>query len=318
VNADEAMALDARPPVLYLRSFRDDGVALAAQQGPQFKRRVIKALSLPTPEEHMARILARIGPLIAIGKPDEPLPELGAARLYVSHAQWQQTVTSLMQRAALVVVRVGASPGVLWEIDQALVHLPRQRLVLAILGGDPVAPELVARLAPVVGPSLDAALSRPARRNWRETLWGRRERRIGGMVCFDAAGQAMAVPVRQRIEPWMRSEMFKQLLRPVSAPLEAAWKLVFAHAGLAWAEARGSRSRMLAVTLALLCGYVGAHWFYLGNTRRGCIYIAVLPVAMLLSYADAWRFIWIDRADFDARMVKVRASSTLAPSGTGV
>ncbi len=306
VSADEAMALDARPPVLYLRSFRDDGVALAAQEGSALRRRLLRALSLPTPEEHLARILAHVGPLIAIGKPGEPLPELGAARLYVSHDQWQQQVRALMQRAALVVVRVGASPGVLWEIDQALMHLPRQRLVLAILGGDPVAPELVARLAPILGLRLEAALSQPVGGSWRDMLWGRRERRIGGMVCFDADGQATAVPVRQHRKPWVDIDVFKRVLRSASGPLEAAWKEVFACTGLVWDEPQRVRSRSVALVLALALGLFGAHWFYLGNTRRGWIYVATLPLAMapfFMSVADAFRFVWIDRAEFELRMI---------------
>ncbi len=311
ISADEAMALDPRPPSLYLRSFRDDGVSLLAQDGSTLKRRAVGLLGLPTPEEHMAKILARIGPLIAIGKPGEPLPELGAARLYVAHDQWQQTVTDLMQRAALVVVRVGASPGVLWEIEQALAQLPRHRLVLAVLGGDPVAPELVARLAPVLGAALEQTLWQAPDRHrggWRAMLLGHKVRRIGGMVCFDAEGRARAVPVQQETRP-LRGLNPLRLMRPSAAPLEEAWKKVFEHANPAWGEGTVQRSRMMAVGLALMFGLVGAHWFYLGNHRRGWIYIAMLPLALaplFLSYADALRFIWIDRAEFDLRMVTAR------------
>ena len=99
----------------------------------------------------MADILGRVGPVVAIGKPGEPVPQLGAARLYVAHDVWQSRVIELMAIAGLVVVRVGSSPGVLWEIEQALAHVPRQRLVFAILGGSTIAPELVTRLVPVLG-----------------------------------------------------------------------------------------------------------------------------------------------------------------------
>jgi hypothetical protein len=49
-----------------------------------------------------------------------------------------------------VVVRVGSSAGVLWEIETALAAIPRQRLVLTVLGaggGSTIAPEVRARLA---------------------------------------------------------------------------------------------------------------------------------------------------------------------------
>ena len=211
LSADEAMALDPRPPVLYLRSFQDDGVSMFAEASTP-ARRLLKALSLPTSEEYTATILARIGPLIAIGKPDEPLPELGAARLYVAHDQWQRKVTELMQRAALVVVRVGASPGVLWEIEQALSMLPRQRLVLTVLGGTAVAPELVTRLTPVLGTTLAAVWPEP-HLGWRTLLSLRTSRRIGGLVCFNADGKASAVPVQMGIAgsnqwSWLRMNFF--------------------------------------------------------------------------------------------------------------
>jgi hypothetical protein len=31
-------------------------------------------------------------PVIAVGKPGETLPELGAARMYVGHEDWQRTL----------------------------------------------------------------------------------------------------------------------------------------------------------------------------------------------------------------------------------
>lgn len=316
ISADEAMALDPRAPVLYLRSFRDDGLSLLAQHGSTMKRRAMSLLRLPTPEEQMARILARLGPLIAIGKPGEPLPELGAARLYVAHDQWQQTVAELMRRAALVVVRVGASPGVLWEIEQALERLPRQRLVLAVLGGDPVAPELVQRLAPVLGSSLDGVSAQSVEMGWRTALLGAPALRIGGLVCFDRDGKASVVRVQQPATRLVGLGIFKRLLRPMAGPLQDAWKEVFVRTRLGWGELRPQRSRMVAVALALLLGFVGAHWFYLGHTRRGFLYLVLLPVAMaslFLGIIDALRFVWIDRAEFDSRIAPPRRAAASTP-----
>jgi TM2 domain-containing membrane protein YozV len=311
IDADEAMAADPRPPVLYLRSFCDDGVSILAQEGSALKRRLARTLSLPTPEEHMATILARVGPVIAIGKPGEPLPELGAGRLYVAHDQWQQRVTELMRSAALVVVRVGASPGVLWEIEQALANLPRQRLVLAVLGGQTIAPELVARLQPVLGASFADVLPQPVPgRDWRSLLWRQPSRRIGGLVCFSAEGQAVAVPVQLGLKGQWRS-MIGLSLRPFFVPMQRAWEQVFARLDPAWrSRTEGTRSRAVAVLLALVFGYVGAQWFYLGNRRRGWTYVACMPLLMapmFLSFGDALKFLWVDRTEFEARFVAARA-----------
>ena len=303
LDADEAMARDPRPPVLYLRSFRDDGTALLDDGRSSLSRRIVQAIAPPTPEQEMARVLQRVGPVVAIGKPGEPLPELGAARLYVAHADWQRRVAELMGAAALVVVRVGASPGVLWEIEQALALLPRQRLVLAILGGAAIAPELVARLAPVLGASFEAALPQPPSGGWRGLAFRDPRRRIGGLVCFDAAGTARAVPVR--LWPVERADWPALMsFRPSAAPLRRAWREVFAGLGLA--PDPEPRSRAVAIILALLVGWLGAQWFYLGNRRRGWIYVATIPLLMaplFVSWIDALRFVWADRREFEARYV---------------
>ena len=88
-------------------------------------------------------------------------------------------------------------------------------------------------------------------------------------------------------------------LRPSAAPLQRAWRDVFARLGLAVGDA--GRSRALAVTLAIVVGWSGAHWFYLGRRRRGVVYLLVLPIAIFLGLIDAFRFLWVDRAGFDAR-----------------
>ncbi len=315
-SADEAMALDPRPPVLYLRSFRDDDETQVDDAGSALMRRYMQLLRPPSPEQEMADVLGRVGPVVAIGKPGEPLPQLGAARLYVDHDQWQGRVMALMAKARLVVVRVGASPGVLWEIEQALAHLPRQRLVFAILGGAAVAPELVARLAPVLGPTFEAALPQPRGPGWK-TLWIRDpRRRIGGLVCFGPDGSAHAAPVRLWPIAWGDVFLFA-LMRQSAPPLRYAWRRVFQRLGIPWLDDARRRSRALAVVLALVFGWFGAHWFYLGNKRRGALHALFfwLMVPLLLAFIDAVRFVWAERAEFEARFVTLRDGGGAANIG---
>ncbi len=192
LGADEAMARDPRPPVLYLRSFADDGETLMGEQSWWMRRGA--AIAAPvTPEQEMADLLDAVGPVVAIGKPGEPLPELGAARLYVSDDQWQAKVQELMKQARLVVVRLGASPGLLWEIEQALAHLPRQRLVLALLGGSVVAPALVQRLAPALGPTFAEALPQARPHSWTQRLY--RDTRAGASAA-SSTSLSTAAPMR--------------------------------------------------------------------------------------------------------------------------
>ena len=95
--------------------------------------------------------------------------------------------------------------------------------------------------------------------------------------------------------------------RPYFGPMQQAWMEVFAMLDPAWREAvERDRSRALAVLLALAFGLVGAQWFYLGNRRRGWIYVAMLPLVLaplFMSYFDALRFVWVDRTEFEARFV---------------
>jgi hypothetical protein len=129
-SAAEVMARDPRPPVLYLRSFTADDLASAAmgQYG------ALVAL-LNTEEETLAQVLAEIGPVIAIGRPEEELPHIGAARLYVSHDLWQDEVLRLMSRAGLVVLRAGDSAGLWWEVERATQLMPPER-ILFLLSSD--------------------------------------------------------------------------------------------------------------------------------------------------------------------------------------
>ena len=298
-SAEEVMTLDPRPPILYLRSFQDDADSTIDDDASAWTRGWLKILRPPSPEEELAAILERLGPVVAIGKPGEELPELGAARLYVAHDAWQAKVQALMAQAALVVIRVGTSPGVLWEIEQALVRIPRGRLAFAMLGRGTLAPALAARLSPVLGPALGA--SRPEAPPAAWTTWFFRDprRRIGGLIGFRSDGAVVAVPVRS----WpvaLRDLAFLTIGRPSAPPLRKAWRDLLRATGHDVATPVRP-SRALAVVLALAFGWVGAQWFYLGRHRRGIVYVLTLPIAMLLSYVDALRFLWVDRAEFEAR-----------------
>ena len=77
--------------------------------------------------------MARVGPVVAIGKPGERLPQLGAARLYVDDDHWQETIDALMTRSALVVVRAGNTPNLWWEIERAMTNQRPDRVVIVVL-----------------------------------------------------------------------------------------------------------------------------------------------------------------------------------------
>jgi hypothetical protein len=118
-----------RPPVLYLRSFREDVVTAQATS------KWIAGLEFWTPttqEEQVVHVLDVAGPVWAVGKPGEILPELGAARLHFSEDEWRDQVSALMKRSVLTVIRVGTSEGLLWEIETAVGQNRPQHILLLI------------------------------------------------------------------------------------------------------------------------------------------------------------------------------------------
>jgi hypothetical protein len=76
--------------------------------------------------------LRRHGPVIAIGRPGEKLPPLGAARAYVDDKLWQAEVTKLAQESRLVVLLLDRTSGVAWEFCRLVELGAHARLVLVM------------------------------------------------------------------------------------------------------------------------------------------------------------------------------------------
>jgi hypothetical protein len=117
--ADEARRGDQRAPVLFLRSFEDDQVSLERTSIPPLARLVDPAFALAHLEGVIETCLS-LGPVIAIGRPGDLAPPVGASRLYVPNDAWRKVVLGLMDEAALVVVATSRSQGVIWEIEQLI------------------------------------------------------------------------------------------------------------------------------------------------------------------------------------------------------
>ena len=99
-----------RPPVLLLRSFKDDMLRL---KPPWFRRNRGKSWSF---EELLTGQLWCQGPVIAIGRPGEAAPPIGAARDYFSGEKWQAEAERLARDADTIVMLVGVTEGLGWEM----------------------------------------------------------------------------------------------------------------------------------------------------------------------------------------------------------
>jgi len=127
-GAVKVLVEDPRPPVLYLRSFRADQKT-AEKVGRTLSVKGVDLTIATTEEEQIATVVGRVGPLVAIGRPDETLPLLGAARMYVADDEWQARVLDIMHRAGIVLMRAGATEGFWWEVEQAVRDVPPERLL---------------------------------------------------------------------------------------------------------------------------------------------------------------------------------------------
>ena len=137
-----------RPPILLLRSFTDDGSgtpfdygtkankntaravgtglgdalgggALAGGAGLAAANSVIRMMHMSESfEEVVVRRLKAYGPVVAISEPGRKGSPAGAARLAVrgEGEEWKDVVKDLVRRSSLIVMIVGKTPGVAWEV----------------------------------------------------------------------------------------------------------------------------------------------------------------------------------------------------------
>lgn len=113
-DAEEVLATDARAPVLFLRSFSNDENTIRERRSLEFS-----LLPSMRAEEYLTAF-NRLGPLIAIGRPGEALPNLGAHKMYIENELWENKVIELFENSKAVIVMLGnLTGGVNWELNQA-------------------------------------------------------------------------------------------------------------------------------------------------------------------------------------------------------
>lgn len=296
VSAEALLERDTRPPVVYIRSFMDDHQIMPASGVRRWLAEVFAWTVAVSAEQELSIIMSRVGPVVAIGKPGEPLPELGAARLYVGDDQWQAKITAMMQQSRLVVVRLGSTANLWWEIDQAMKLVPRRDIILILLTSqgntalfDPEIerrfgrPEVVARKKSPISVLM----------GW---LWPIAVD-LGSVIYFDKRARPVAEPIQFSYD-WRSAVLMP--FRPFQGPLTAAIRRVFKELDLPWVE---QKSRATAALLAVFFGWFGFHHFYLGRRRRALYYLAFswTMVPLFLAWIDAVRFALADERQFQEK-----------------
>lgn len=117
--APDLLSADRRPPVVYLRSFRDDEMTMRAGVSGWGRIHAMRFRVLGwrlNLEEELADLFSEYGPFIAIQRKGERLKTLGASRAFIDDKEWQVVAADWMTEAGLIVVMTGDSAGLQWEI----------------------------------------------------------------------------------------------------------------------------------------------------------------------------------------------------------
>jgi hypothetical protein len=141
LTVEEALAEDPRPPILYLRPFRADRISFSTPGqrigatikslsffvlGPLFASLIqnfAPASRRRSAEEFLVSLLDPLGPVIAIGRPKESMPPLGAARMYLGD-EWKDVVQDYLKRSQLILMFAGTTTHFSWELQNVFRNDP--------------------------------------------------------------------------------------------------------------------------------------------------------------------------------------------------
>ena len=232
-TAEVVIKNDTRPPVLYLRSFKDD-------------EKMARATAFYSTEQELKLALFEIGPLIAMAEPDKPDPvDPGAARMRLHENAWQEEVGEEMSSAALVIMRIGHSDGFWWELREAPKRVKPERLVLLLRPKDE---QLYERVRERMREWLPCELPK-----YKPAKWPFADR--GGVVYFESDW----TPHLQKLKTaWLR-QTFWNVYAPV---LKIGLRPVYEQLGIEWSKPPVQPLQILY--LLMLC-FLGVLFVYLAN-----------------------------------------------------
>ncbi|GKQ40322.1 hypothetical protein [Streptomyces sp. A012304] len=172
---------------LYLRTFRQDRALSGAQPFTPAKRAVRSLFVVELTEEAMLAdaLTSDIAPMVAVGRPGEPAPPVGALRVYLPGEDWQSYVRGFIEGAGHVVLALGWGEGTLWELRESMRILRPEQLILVV----PMDEAEYERFRKETAKSLPAALPAYAGQNGVRSA-------IRGLITFSEDWKPTFVPVR--------------------------------------------------------------------------------------------------------------------------
>ncbi|MEM7676632.1 MAG: hypothetical protein AAF449_11580, partial [Myxococcota bacterium] len=137
---------DSRPPVVVLRTFEQDDEELPALVRHPLLRLPAGVSTSRTLDEVLLEHASPYGSVIAIGDPRDPVPPLGAARIFVTEpgSGWQTVVKNLVLSSRAVIMCPNNTEGVKWELDLVAQH--RDQLHLIYVANPELSADATARL----------------------------------------------------------------------------------------------------------------------------------------------------------------------------
>jgi hypothetical protein len=262
---------DPRPPVVLLRSFQSD--ALYSALYGQVRQHITTAVpragftdvfwwdlvlgNLPTFEEFIAKSLHPIGPLVALGRPEEAFPPPGAARFHETDQSWKNRVVDLLRRARVVILIPGASQALNWETMTAFRELKPRQLVILGVGTD--TPHQYKALARIFKEATGRRLPHPRRLGAGEQT----------AITFDEGW----VPRILRLGGW----------RSVCARLHNGLEPVFRANGIKWHPLPRSMKEVIALPCAAVVCAIPAYELILrfGSAGAGLLGFILAGVGLL-------------------------------------
>lgn len=129
VGAIKLLKTDNRAPIIFLRSFSSD----------ERQTEVFRKIPSISEEEALLFKHSEKGPFIALASPGEPIPSLGAAKLYADNSCWQAVVELFVKHSAEVLIRFerkNSSKSLEWEITECLTSPNRAKCKLIFRSDD--------------------------------------------------------------------------------------------------------------------------------------------------------------------------------------
>jgi MFS family permease len=140
-SAGELVARDRRPAILYLRSFLDDDLRIRTRRSPRrslldnYVSILLRGVFVRMKERFEEVLVWHLwwhGPVISVGDPVRRPYRLGSPRLYLPDERWRNDVQNLMRSARFVVMVLGRTEGLGWEL-QCLGQLGLAHRLLVVL-----------------------------------------------------------------------------------------------------------------------------------------------------------------------------------------